>query len=82
MVDTGIIVHPWSNNYVDDILPVRKECARVLKKGGVLMAGSGSPLEYIFDLEQFEKGRLELKHSIPYADIDHLDDPKVKEIKE
>ena len=56
-----VIVHPWSNNYVDDILSVWKECARVLKKGGVLMAGFGSPLEYIFDLEQFEKGRLELK---------------------
>ena len=77
-----IVVHPWSNNYVDDILPVWRECARVLKKGGVLMAGFGSPLEYIFDLEQFEKGRLELKYSIPYADIDHLDDPKVKEITE
>ena len=77
-----VIVHPWSNNYVDDILTVWKECARVLKKGGVLMAGFGSPLEYIFDIEQFEKGRLELKYSIPYADIDHLDDPKVKEIAE
>ena len=77
-----IIVHPWSNNYVDDIQPVWRECARVLRKGGVLMAGFGSPLEYIFDIEQFEKGRLEPKYSIPYADIDHLDDPKVKMIAE
>ena len=77
-----VIVHPWSNNYVDDILTVWKECARVLKKGGILMAGFGSPLEYIFDIGQFEKGKLELKYSIPYADIDHLDDPKVKEISE
>ncbi|MBO4678134.1 MAG: class I SAM-dependent methyltransferase [Lachnospiraceae bacterium] len=77
-----VIVHPWSNNYVDDIQPVWRECARVLKKGGVLMAGFGSPLEYIFDIEKFEKGILEPKYSIPYADIDHLDDPKVKEIAE
>ncbi len=75
-----LIVHPWSNNYIDDILPVWRECSRVLKKGGVLIAGFGSPLEYIFDLEKFEKGQLELKYSIPYADIDHLDDPKVREI--
>jgi len=75
-----MIVHPWSNNYIDDILPVWRECARILKKGGVLIAGFGSPLEYIFDLEKFEKGQLELKYSIPYADIDHLDDPKVREI--
>lgn len=75
-----LIVHPWSNNYVDNILPIWQECARVLKKGGLLLAGFGSPLEYIFDLEKFEKGQLELKYSIPYADIDHLDDGKVREL--
>ena len=75
-----LIVHPWSNNYIDDILPVWRECARVLKTGGILISGFGSPLEYIFDLEKFEQGKLELKYSIPYADIDHLDDPKVREI--
>ncbi len=75
-----LIVHPWSNNYVDDILSVWKECSRVLKKGGLLLAGFGTPIEYIFDPAKLEKGQLELKYSIPYADIDHLDDPKVKEI--
>ena len=42
-----MIVHPWSNNYVDDVIPVWKECARVLKKGGTLIAGFcwGHPLE-------------------------------------
>lgn len=73
-----VIAHPWSNNYVDSILPVWKECARVLRNGGVLLAGFGSPLEYIFDMEKFEKGILELRHSIPYADIDHLDDENVR----
>jgi ubiquinone/menaquinone biosynthesis C-methylase UbiE len=75
-----LIVHPWSNNYVDDILVVWKECSRVLKKGGTLIAGFGSPLEYIFDLKKFEKGELELKYSIPYADIDHQDDEAVREL--
>ena len=75
-----LIVHPWSNNYVDDILIVWKECSRVLKKGGTLVAGFGSPLEYIFDLKKFEKGELELKYSIPYADIDHQDDEAVREL--
>ena len=77
-----LIVHPWSNNYVDDILIVWKECSRVLKKGGTLLAGFGSPLEYIFDLKKFEKGELELKYSIPYADIDHQDDEAVREVSE
>ena len=75
-----LIVHPWSNNYVDDILIVWKECSRVLKKSGTLVAGFGSPLEYIFDLKKFEKGELELKYSIPYADIDHQDDEAVREL--
>ena len=77
-----LIVHPWSNSYVDDILPVWKECARVLKKGGFLLSGFGSPLEYIFNQEKLDKGELELENSIPYADIDHLDNPYIKQITE
>ena len=77
-----IIVHPWSNGFVDDILPVWKECARVLKKGGTLLAGFGQPLEYIFDPEKMEQGQLEVKYSIPYADVDHLDNPAIKRIAE
>ena len=77
-----MIVHPWSNNYVDDVLPVWRECARVLKKGGTLIAGFGSPLEYIFDPAKLEKGELVPRYKIPYADIDHLDDEKIREITE
>ena len=75
-----LIVHPWSNNYVDNVLPVWKECARVLRNGGVLLAGFGSPLEYIFDIKKFENGILEPRYSIPYADIDHLDDENVRKV--
>lgn len=77
-----MIVHPWSNNYVDDVLPVWRECARVLKKGGILIAGFGSPLEYVFDPARLEKGELVPKYSIPYADIDHLDDETIRGITE
>lgn len=75
-----VIVHPWSNNYVDDVLPVWRECARVLKKGGTLMAGFGSPLEYVFDPAKLENGELVPKYRIPYADIDHLGDEKIRQI--
>lgn len=77
-----LIVHPWSNGYVDSVIPVWKECARVLKKGGLLLAGFGLPLEYIFDPEKIEKGQLVLKYSIPYADVEHLDNPVIKKIAE
>ena len=54
----------------------------MLKKGGTLLAGFGQPLEYIFDPEKMEQGQLEVKYSIPYADVDHLDNPAIKRIAE
>ena len=45
-----------------------------------VIAGFGSPLEYIFDIAKLEKGELVPKYSIPYADIDHQDDPAVREV--
>ena len=72
------IVHPWSNGYVDDVLSVWKECARVLKKGGILMAGFSNPVEYIFNTEKLEQGEFCVEYSIPYADIEHMDDEKIR----
>ena len=76
------IIHPWSNGYIDNVLPVWKECARVLKKNGLLLSGFGNPIEYIFDSGKLEQGILEVKYSVPYADIDHMDDPEIKQIVE
>lgn len=76
------IVHPWSNGYIDDVRPVWKECARVLKKNGLLLAGFGNPISCIFHVGKFEKGILQVENTIPYADIDHLDDPETKAIAE
>lgn len=74
------IIHPWSNGYVDTVLPVWKECARILKKGGTLIAGFGNPLEYIFDIQELDKGNFVVKHKIPYADTDHLFDEAISTI--
>ena len=35
-----IVFHPVSNCYVKDVEHVWRECARVLRKGGVLIAGT------------------------------------------
>lgn len=75
-----LIIHPWSNSYVDNVLPVWNECSRVLKKKGILIAGFGNPIEYIFDLGEMEKGNLVVKHKIPYSDLEHLDDGAVAAI--
>lgn len=76
------IIHPWSNGYINDVRPVWRECARVLKKNGLLLAGFANPVEYIFDAAKIERGILEVKNQIPYADIDHMDDPEIRAIAE
>ncbi|MBD5529644.1 MAG: class I SAM-dependent methyltransferase [Lachnospiraceae bacterium] len=76
------IIHPWSNGYIDDVRPVWKECARVLKKNGLLLAGFGNPIEYIFNVGKLEKGILSVENTIPYADIEHMDDPETRAVVE
>lgn len=76
------IVHPWSNGYIDDVKPVWRECARVLKKGGLLLAGFGNPISCIFNVGKYEQGILQVENAIPYADIDHLDDPATRAVAE
>lgn len=76
------IVHPWSNGYIDDVRPVWRECARVLKKGGLLLSGFGNPISCIFNVGKFEKGILQVENTIPYADIEHMDDPETRAIVE
>jgi ubiquinone/menaquinone biosynthesis C-methylase UbiE len=67
-----LIVHPTSNGFVPDVLPVWKESFRVLRPGGSLLAAFGNPVIYIFDYEKYEHGELEVKHSLPYSDLESL----------
>jgi SAM-dependent methyltransferase len=68
-----LIVHPCSNCFVPDVRPVWRECFRVLRPGGILLAGFTNPVRYIFDDERMENGSLEVRHSIPYSDLADLD---------
>ncbi len=64
-----LIVHPVSNCFVPDVRPVWREAFRVLRRGGCLLAGFANPAMYIFDLDLVDRtGRLEVTHSLPYAD--------------
>ena len=42
----GLIFHPCSNGFIPDILPVWSEAFRVLRPGGVLLAGFVNPVLY------------------------------------
>jgi len=56
-----LIFHPVSNCYIEDVLPVWKECYRVLKKGGILLAGLDNGINYIFDEEESK-----IVHKLPF----------------
>ncbi len=49
-----LIFHPVSNCYIETVLPVWRECFRVLKKGGILLAGLDNGINYIFDDDEKE----------------------------
>jgi len=68
-----LIIHPVSNCFIDDILPVWKESYRVLKVNGKLLSGFCNPIMYMIDWETAEKtNRRELVQKIPYSDLKSL----------
>ncbi|HNF48172.1 MAG TPA: class I SAM-dependent methyltransferase [Chitinophagales bacterium] len=78
-----LIFHPCSNCFSEEILPVWKECFRVLKKGGVLLSGFCNPIIYAFDAEKRDEERvLEVKYKLPYSDRDSLDETQRNKFKE
>lgn len=44
-----LIFHPVSNCYVEEVKPIFKECARILKHGGVLLSGLDNGVNYLVD---------------------------------
>lgn len=56
-----LIFHPVSNCYVEDVLSIWKECHRVLKKGGILLAGLDNGINFVFDDDEKE-----FKRKLPF----------------
>lgn len=59
-----MIFHPVSNCYIEDVYHVWNECYRVLKKGGVLLAGLDNGINFMFD--DVYESPLILKNKLPY----------------
>jgi SAM-dependent methyltransferase len=69
-----LVFHPCSNCFSETIRPVWRECFRVLRPGGLLLAGFANPLLFCFDREKESEGILELRYSVPYSDVTSLTD--------
>ncbi len=63
-----LIVHPVSNCYIQEVLPVWRECYRVLKSGGLLMAGLDNGFNYLFEEDEPDR----VVNKLPF---DPLSDP-------
>ncbi len=67
-----LVFNPCSTVFMQDVRAVWRECARVLRPGGILMTGSMNPVHYIFDLFKMDEGILQVTHQIPYSDLTSL----------
>jgi SAM-dependent methyltransferase len=77
-----LVFHPCSNCFSETIRPVWRECFRVLRPGGTLLAGFANPLLFCFDREKEAHGVLELKYPVPYSDVTSLrDDERARLLK-
>lgn len=77
-----LVVHPCSNCFVPDVLPVWREVARVLGPGGILLAGFINPIAFIFDEHAENRGELVARHRLPYTDATHLTPDELQALRD
>lgn len=68
----GLIFHPVSNDYIEDVCHVWNECFRVLKPGGILLAGMSNGLNFLFNDDE----KLTVENRLPF---NPLKDPALYE---
>ncbi|MGH3672416.1 MAG: class I SAM-dependent methyltransferase [Pseudonocardiaceae bacterium] len=66
-----VVFNPVSNVFCPELAPVWRESFRVLRPGGILMAGFLNPNIFIFDITALEeRGELMVRHQLPFSSLD------------
>jgi ubiquinone/menaquinone biosynthesis C-methylase UbiE len=69
-----LIFHPVSNIFAPDVRVVWRECYRVLRIGGSLLAGIMQPSLFLFDEDDVARtGVLTVKYKLPFASLTSLE---------
>lgn len=64
-----LVFHPVSNLFIPEVRPIYREAFRVLRHGGILLAGFMNPAMYLFSYDALDgKEPLTVKHKLPYSD--------------
>ncbi|TWT90938.1 Methyltransferase domain protein [Pseudobythopirellula maris] len=74
----GLVFHPCANCFAESVRPVWRECWRVLRPGGVLLAGFCNPVRFAVEDGRYDNGSLLLRFPVPTSDAADLTDPKIK----
>ena len=69
-----LIFHPVSNCYVAEVKPIFRECFRILKHGGIFLAGLGNEVNYLVDEDEQS-----IIYSMPFNPLIHADQRKMLE---
>lgn len=75
-----MIINPVSNCYIPDVNYIWRECYRILRKEGVLLAGFDNPIGHILDWELQNQGICQIKYRLPYSDEEQLEKEKYEKL--
>lgn len=70
-----LIFHPVSNCYVEEVRPIWKECYRILKHGGILLAGMDNGVNFLFA----DGDEREVVNSLPFNPLKNQEQRKQAE---
>ncbi|MDR3186491.1 MAG: class I SAM-dependent methyltransferase [Christensenellaceae bacterium] len=65
-----IIFHPVSNIYIENVHHVWRECYRILKHNGILLAGLDNGFNFLFDSKELP---LTIKNKLPFNPLKNQD---------